>query len=82
MKTVNHLKTRIHSISELRNLWIPEGSIYHQAFRIISCDYLRKYCLERTFNSRVENFSIHLKYRQRLLEGIKTPEDFTALKTN
>ena len=67
MKVLNNLKGHIHSISELRSLWTPEGNLYHQAFRILSCNYLRKYCLERTFNSRVENFLVHLKYRQRLL---------------
>jgi len=73
MKMINGLKGRVHSISELRALWTPEGNIYHQAFRMFSCEYLRKYCLQRTFNSRVENFTIHLKYRERLLEGLKSP---------
>jgi len=53
MKSLNELKGRIHSISELRALWIPEGNDYHRAFRILSSQYLRKHCLERTFNSRV-----------------------------
>ena len=76
------LKGKVHSISELRALWTPEGNIYHQAFRMFSGEYLRKYCLARTFNSRVENFMIHLKYRDRLLVGLEYPQEFTVLKTN
>jgi hypothetical protein len=53
MKNYDSLRGRIHSISELRNLWTPEGNEYHRAFRILSCEYLRKSCLQRTFNSRV-----------------------------
>ena len=82
MKILNSLKGKIHSISELRSLWIPGGNPFPEAFRMFSCEYLRKYCLERTFNSRVENYSVHLKYRERLLQGLRCPEDFTVLKTN
>ena len=49
---------------------------------MFSGEYLRKYCLARTFNSRVENFMIHLKYRDRLLVGLEYPQEFTVLKTN
>jgi hypothetical protein len=45
MEVFKSLKGHIHSISELRGLWTPEGNIYHKAFRIMSCEYLRKYCL-------------------------------------
>jgi hypothetical protein len=82
MSVFDSFKGRIHSISELRTLWTPEGNPYHKAFRILSSNYLRKRCLERTFNSRVENFNLHLKYRQRLLECIESPDKFYSLKTN
>lgn len=82
MQVYNAHKGRIHSISDLRSLWTDEGNAFHKAFRILSCQYLRKHCLSRTFNSRVENYFIHLKYRHRLLDGLKTPSEFTALKTN
>jgi hypothetical protein len=73
MNAFNTHKGRIHSISDLRSLWTDEGNAFHKAFRILSCQYLRKHCLSRTFNSRVENYFIHLKYRHRLLDGLKTP---------
>lgn len=82
MRVFEQQKGHVHSISELRALWTAEGNPFHQAFRMLSCEYLRKHCLQRTFNSRVENYSIHLKYRQRLLDGLRSPEEFTALKTN
>jgi hypothetical protein len=82
MRVYEQFKGRIHSISEMRSLWIPEGNPYHQAFRILSSQYLRHHYLERTFNSRVENYSVHMKYRQRLLDGLKNPEHFTVLKTD
>ena len=82
MSVFDSFKGRIHSISELRALWTPEGNPCHKAFRILSSNYLRKRCLERTFNSRVENFNLHLKYRQRLLECIENPDKFYSLKTS
>lgn len=82
MRVFDQHKGHIHSISELRSLWTADGNPFNKAFRMLSCEYLRRHCLERTFNSRVENYCIHLKYRQRLIEGLKCPQDFTALKTN
>ncbi len=49
---------------------------------MLSYEYLQKHCLAKTFNSRIENYSIHLKYRERLLDGIKHPYEFTLLKTS
>ena len=72
---------RVHSIAELRGLWTREDE-FGVAFRVLSNEYLRRHCLERTFNSRVENYGVHLKYRQRLLVGVRRPHEFTSLKTD
>ena len=78
---VERHKGHIHSIAELRELWTQQDAV-GKAFRILSQQYLRKHCLAKTFNSRIENYNLHLKYRQRLLEGLEQPQDFTVLKTN
>lgn len=43
-------------------------------------NYLRKHCLEHIFNSRVENFTRHIKYRYRIIEAVRDPESFTRIK--
>lgn len=81
MGAYEQLKGSIHSISKLRALWV-EPNPFCRAFRILSFEYLRKHYLQKTFNSRIHNYTVHLKYRKRLLEALECPEDFTALKTN
>ena len=82
MLAVEKHKGHIHSIAELRSLWTDDTPAVSKAFRILSQQYLRRHCLAKTFNSRIENYSLHLKYRQRLLEGLEQPHNFTVLKTN
>ena len=53
MKMLIEIKVKIHSLSELRFLWIVDGNIYNKAFRILSSLYLRKYCLKKIFNSLI-----------------------------
>ena len=31
---------------------------------------MRKHCLQYIFHSKVRNYGIHIKYRQKLIEGI------------
>jgi len=70
MKVIGQFKGQINSIAELRQLWIEGGNNYDKVFRILSHHYLRRGCFERTFNSRVQNYRVHLKYRKVLLEGL------------
>lgn len=57
-------KKTINSIADLRKLWVDYK--YAKCMRIISNLFLRKYALGYIFNSRICNFSSHIKYRQRL----------------
>ena len=82
MVAVEQARGRIHSIKELRSLWSEDGHPFNKAFRVLSHQYLREHCMAKTFNSRIENYGVHLKYRQRLLEGLTDPSQFTVLKTN
>lgn len=52
MAVLNKIRGKVHSIAELRSLWTREDD-FGKAFRIFSGEYLRRHCLERTFNSRV-----------------------------
>lgn len=73
MKQTMVLKGKINSISELRSLWIESDNKYAKAFRIISNLYLKRYSLHHIFNSRVQDFSKHLKYRNKMAQVLKNP---------
>jgi hypothetical protein len=48
--------------------------------RILSKLFLRKYALQYIFNSRITNYSSHIKYRHKLLEGVDNPMEFNNIK--
>jgi hypothetical protein len=41
---------------------------------------MRKHSLKYIFNSRIKNHITHVKYRNKLIDGLKTPESFTNIK--
>lgn len=43
-------------------------------------EYLRKHSLSYIFNSRVENFHKHIKYRYKMAESVSDPRNFTHMK--
>jgi hypothetical protein len=51
-----------------------------QSMRVLSNLFLRKYALNYIFNSRICNYSSHIKYRYRLTEAIKEPGLFKHIK--
>ena len=64
-------------IEELRNLWWESGeNAYASPLRRISNEFMRKHVPNWIFNSRVENFKAHLKYRMRLRKAVGNPEKF------
>jgi hypothetical protein len=73
-------KRRIGKIGDLKELWLK--SSFSKEMRIISCYFLRKFAHKWIFNSRVETFRWHLKYRLILLKALRTPEEFKYLKTD
>lgn len=75
---LEQIKESIYSIAELRALWTTNE--YSQVLRIFSEAYLRKHSLEHIFNSRVANYQIHCKYREKMLRSLKKPEQFTSIK--
>ena len=77
---INSYKDRINTIAELRSLWIEEENEFAKALRILSTIYLRKHSLNHIFNSRVENHSKHIKYRQKMIKVIENPKEFTYIK--
>ena len=78
---INHLKLKkksMNKISDLRNLWTDE--VYGKVMRVISIHFLRVRCLEWIYNSRIEDRCNPLKYRSRIMQGVKEPQDFVYLK--
>lgn len=68
LEEVHMYRNHIHTISAIRYLW--QHHPFCQAFRILSCEYLRKYNLEHIFNSRVFKYSVYLKYQQKLMKSM------------
>lgn len=73
-----HRKRNINTIEHLRDLWLH--SKYAPQMRILSKLFLRKYALQYIFNSRITNYSSHIKYRHKLLEGVDNPMEFNNIK--
>jgi hypothetical protein len=73
-------KDKINTISELRSLWIEKENKFSKSLRILSNIYLKKYHLTHIFNSRVENYGKHIKYRQKIVKALEDPEKFTYIK--
>jgi hypothetical protein len=64
-------KKVINTIADLRSMWVDYK--YAKCIRLLSNLFLRKYALNYIFNSRICNYSSHIKYRYRLCEAIKEP---------
>lgn len=80
MATIRLKKRKVNSIADLRSLWLDEENPFAQATRILSSIFLKKHSLPYIFNSRVTNFQGHIKYRYRLIEALREPDQFTSIK--
>lgn len=74
-------KKKMNKIVHLQQLWLDK-TIFGREMRIISYDFLRKFAYKWIFNSRIENYRYHLKYRSILMKVIKKPDQFVFLKTD
>ena len=61
-------KKYINTIANLRDLWID--FTHSKCMRVLSNQFLRKHALHYIFNSRICNYTSHIKYRKRLQEAI------------
>lgn len=43
-------------------------------------NFLRKHSCEYIFNSRIKIYDRNLKYRHKIIEGVKNPQGFNMLK--
>ena len=69
---IRRLKKKVNSIDGLKKMW-GAGNIDHKmkkCIRIISHIFMRKHCLPYIFHSKVRNYTTHIKYRAKLIEGI------------
>lgn len=82
MMQVRRIKKKVNSIEGLRKMW-GSDSLTNQVkkcIRILSYEFMRKHCLRYIFHSKVRNYGTHIKYRQKLIEGIENPSSFTHIK--
>jgi len=72
---IKKMKTKINSIEGLRKMWGSDNieNKSKKFIRIMSYQFMRKQCLRYIFHSKVKNFGTHIKYRQKLIEGIENP---------
>ena len=78
IQNLTEQKKKINTIADLRKLWT--NFEHAKLIRIFSNIFLRKYGYQYVFNSRVSNVTVHLKYRKRLADAIKNPEEFVHIK--
>lgn len=71
-------KRGLNRIADLRKIW-SEG-VFSKEVRILTEVFLKKHSLQWIFNSRLENLKFPIKYRRRMLDGVKNPVDFFYLK--
>lgn len=71
-------KRGLNRIADLRKIW-SEG-VFSKEVRILTEVFLKKHSLQWIFNSRLENLKFPIKYRRRMLDGVRNPVDFFYLK--
>jgi hypothetical protein len=74
-------KKYINSIADLRSLWLEEEFEFAKVTRKISLYFLKKVSLKYIFSSRITNHAGHIKYRNRLINVLRFPHEFTCIKT-
>lgn len=79
---IRKMKNKINSIEGLRKMWGSDSlnNVFKKCTRILSYEFMRKQCLRYIFYSKVRNFGTHIKYRQKLIEGIENPLEFSHIK--
>jgi hypothetical protein len=82
LASIRRHKKEVNSINYLKLIWghSDKTDPIFKCIRILSYVFMRKRCLEYIFNSRIKNYSTHIKYRKRIMEGIQNTADFTCIK--
>ena len=82
MIVVKEFKGKINTIHDLREMWGEQAKDdkVKKCIRILSYHFMRMKCLPYIFNSRIRNYHTHIKYRKKMMEGIRDPEKFTKIK--
>ncbi|CAD8073099.1 unnamed protein product [Paramecium primaurelia] len=73
------LNIRIFS-SLLQHSEDPEEEEFRKAFRIISRIFIKKYAINYIFNSKIVQHNWHMRYRQQIYKGVKSPNNFSHIK--
>ena len=82
MMQVRRMKRKVNSIEGLKKMWGADNLDHkiRKCIRILSYQFMRKNCLQYIFHSKVRNYGTHIKYRQKLIEGIEDPVAFNHIK--
>ena len=78
LDAIYEFRDQIHTISAVRYLW--QNHPFSKAFRILSCEYLRKHNLQHVFNSRVVKYDIYLRYQNKMRKSMQNPSEFESIK--
>jgi hypothetical protein len=78
MARMREEKRIINTIADLRRLWTDP--VLGKCMRTISNLFFRKHAMHYIFNSRISNYSSHIKYRQSLWQALKNPTAFNHIK--
>lgn len=63
-------------------MWLDNQYKYAKQMRIVSQFFLRRASISYIFKSRIVNVKGHIKYRNRFIEVLKNPHEFTYVKAN
>lgn len=80
LQELKQKKKCLHSIRELRSLWIENDFQYAKVFRELSYYFLRRGTHKYIFGSRIADFGSHLKYRYRIMKALENPTAFNSIK--
>jgi hypothetical protein len=74
-------KRSMSKIGDLQELWIDKNR-FSKEMRVISEHFLRKWSSNWIFNSRITDYTCHLKYCRILANLIQKPSEFINLRLN
>jgi len=79
-------KEKIHCIKSLRTMMLVENTDsketadFKKIFQGICAVFLKFFCVNWIYNSKVSDKTKHLKYRHKILRRVQSPEHFTYLE--
>jgi len=86
LEVLDGRKEKIHCIKSLRTMMLIENNDsqetadFKKIFQGICAVFLKFFCVNWIYNSKVSDKTKHLKYRHKILRRVQSPEHFTYLE--